>query len=112
MDGDLSWDYDSFINKLTQGMEHTKQIRTYLSSVASTSEAIPELLLQKILSSYEQSLLILKWSGSPVQSVPAAPAIESMVYGDVNPRSDDNKRSSRRSSEAHTYFKKKKITLF
>ncbi|KAH0644420.1 probable WRKY transcription factor 53 isoform X2 [Solanum tuberosum] len=87
-------DYDSLINKLTQGMEHTKQLRTYLSSVASTSKAIPELLLQKILSSYEQSLLILKWSGSPVQSVPAAPAIESMVSGDVKPRSDDNKRSS------------------
>lgn len=95
MDGAFTWDYYSLINELTQGMEHTKQLRTYLSSVASTSEAIPELLLQKILSSYEQSLLILKWSGSPVQSLPAARSIESKVSGDGNTRSDDKKRSSK-----------------
>ncbi|KAL3360648.1 hypothetical protein AABB24_013870 [Solanum stoloniferum] len=94
MDGAFTWDYYLLINELTQGMEHTKQLRTYLSSVPSTSEAIPELLLQKILSSYEQSLLILKWSGSPVQSLPAARSIESKVSGDGNPRSDDKKRSS------------------
>lgn len=93
MDGVLTWDYYSLINELTQGMEHTKQLRTYLSSVASTSAAIPELLLQKILSSYEQSLIILKWSGSTVQSLPAAGAIESMVSGDGNPRSDEKERS-------------------
>ncbi|XP_055821051.1 probable WRKY transcription factor 53 [Solanum dulcamara] len=93
MGGVFTWDYYSLINELTQGMEHTKQLRTYLSSVASTSEAFPNLLLQKILSSFEQSLLILKWTGSPVQSLPAAGAIELMVSGDGNPRSDDKKRS-------------------
>ncbi|PHT96052.1 hypothetical protein T459_03934 [Capsicum annuum] len=41
MDCVFTWDYNSLINELTQGMEHTKQLRTYLSSVSSTSESTP-----------------------------------------------------------------------
>lgn len=108
MDCVFTWDYNSLINELTQGMEHTKQLRTYLSSVASTSEATPDLLLQKILSSYEQSLLILQWTGSSVQSPPPAVAIESMVPGDGSPRSDDKKRSFKDHQELIHISKRRK----
>lgn len=89
MDYGFNLDYNSLINELTQGMEHTKKLKAYFNSVTSTSEATPQLLLQKILSSYEQSLLLLKWSGSAVQSPQPLP-----------PTSDDmNKRCFNDQSE-------------
>ncbi|OIT26390.1 putative wrky transcription factor 53 [Nicotiana attenuata] len=97
MDFSINPEYNSLINGLTQGMEHTKQLRAYLSSVASTSETTQEVLLQKIHSSYEQSLLILKWSGSTSQSSLPLPStigtIESPVFADGSPTSYDMKRS-------------------
>ncbi|PHT96051.1 hypothetical protein T459_03933 [Capsicum annuum] len=99
MDCVFTWDYNSLINELTQGMEHTKQLKTYLSSVPSTSESTPNSLLQKILSSYEKSLLILKWTGSTVQSLqplpPTGGAIEPppAASDDRSHNCDDKKRS-------------------
>lgn len=96
MDCPSNWEYKTVINELTQGIEHTKQLREHFHSAGSTFEN-QELLLQKILSSYEQSLLILKWSGSTVQSPqplpPTCGAIESSVSVDGSPKSDDMKRS-------------------
>ncbi|MCD7458852.1 transcription factor [Datura stramonium] len=92
MDCVFTWDYNSLITELTQGMEHTKQLKTYLSSVASTSEATPELLLQKILSSYEQSLLIVKWNASASQSSQPLPPTGGAIEP-RSPRGDDKKRS-------------------
>ncbi|CAN4075897.1 unnamed protein product [Withania somnifera] len=96
MDSGSNWEYNTLINELTQGIEHTKQLRAHFSSVDSTIEN-QELLIQKILSSYEQSLLILKCNGSTVQSPPSLPptcgAIESSVSVDGSPKSDDKKRS-------------------
>lgn len=90
MDCASNWEYNTLINELTQGIEHTKQLRALFSSLDSTIEN-QELLLQKILSAYEQSLLILKCSGSTVQSPPALPpssgAIESSVSVDGSPGS-------------------------
>lgn len=96
MDCASNWEYKTLINELTQGIEHTKQLREHFHSTASTFEN-QELLLQKILSSYEQSLLILNWGGSTVQSPPDLPAstgsIEYSVSVDGSPKSDDKKRS-------------------
>ncbi|XP_059316854.1 probable WRKY transcription factor 53 [Lycium ferocissimum] len=114
MDCNFAWVYYSLINELTQGMEYTKQLRTYLSSVAftSTSESTPELLLQKVLSSYEQSLLILKWSGSAPQSLqplpPTGSAIEPAVSTDRSPTVDDKKRSFKDQTELIYISKRRK----
>ncbi|MCD7458851.1 transcription factor [Datura stramonium] len=111
MDCASNWEYKTLINELTQGIEHTKQLREHFHSADSTSEN-QELLLQRILSSYEQSLLILKWSGSTVQSPPALPpssgAIESSVSVDGSPKSDDKKRSFQDHQELIDISKKRK----
>ncbi|CAN4075896.1 unnamed protein product [Withania somnifera] len=111
MDCVFTWDYNSLINELIQGMEHTKQLRTYLKSVASTSETTPDLILQKILSAYEQSLLILKWTGSTVQSQRPAVAIKSMVPCDGSPTSDDKQRNFKDHQELIHISKRRKSQL-
>ncbi|KAM3267013.1 hypothetical protein P3L10_004008 [Capsicum annuum] len=103
MDCVFTWDYNSLINELTQGMEHTKQLRTYLSSVSSTSESTPNLLLQKILSSYEQSLLILKRTGSTGGANKPPPASDNRSH-----RGDDKKRSFKDHPELIDIPKKRK----
>ncbi|KAM3271112.1 putative WRKY transcription factor 53 [Capsicum chacoense] len=103
MDCGFTWDYNSLINELTQGMEHTKQLRTYLSSVPSTSESTPNLLLQKILSSYEQSLLILKRTGSTGGANEPPPASDNRSH-----RGDDKKRSFKDHPELIDIPKKRK----
>ncbi|XP_016453843.1 putative WRKY transcription factor 53 isoform X2 [Nicotiana tabacum] len=99
MDYGFNLDYNSLINELTQGMEHTKKLKAYFNSVTSTSEATPQLLLQKILSSYEQSLLLLKWSGSAVQSPqPLPPTSDDMnkrCFNDQSELIDISKRSKK-----------------
>ncbi|MCD7458850.1 transcription factor [Datura stramonium] len=111
MDCSFNWEYKTLVNELTRGIEHAKQLKAYLSSVASTSEN-QELLLQKILSSYEQSLLILKWTDSTVQSPKPLPltcgAIESSVSFGGSPRSDDKKRSFKDHQELIGISKKRK----
>ncbi|KAK4349690.1 hypothetical protein RND71_032445 [Anisodus tanguticus] len=110
MDCASNWEYKTLINELTQGIEHTKQLREHFHSAASTHEN-QELLLHKIFSHYEQSLLILKCSGSPVQSPPALPlssgVIESSVSVDGSPRSG-KKRSFQDHQEFINISKKRK----
>lgn len=115
MDCAVNWEYKTLINELTQGIEHTKQLRAHFSSVDSTIQN-QELLLQKILSSYEQSLLILKCSvgGSMVQSssamMPTCGVIESSVVSvDGSPKSDDKKRSFQDHHELIDISKKRKL---
>ncbi|OVA03995.1 DNA-binding WRKY [Macleaya cordata] len=59
MENTLNWDLKTFINELTQGRELVKQLRNHLglSSLSSTGE----LLLTKLLSSFDKSLLMLNW---------------------------------------------------
>ncbi|KAG9154417.1 hypothetical protein Leryth_000847 [Lithospermum erythrorhizon] len=90
MESTTSWEYNSLINELTQGREQALQLRHHVNSAL-----FPQThdLLQKILSSYEKSLLILKWSGPleephpPALPITAAP--ESSLSVDGSPRSDD-----------------------
>ncbi|KAM3271108.1 hypothetical protein P3S67_029311 [Capsicum chacoense] len=114
MDCSFNWQYKTLINELTRGIEHAKQLKAYLSSVASTSEN-QELLLQKILSSYEQSLVIVKRTGSTVHSSkplpPTCGAIESSVSVDGSPKSDDKKRCFKEHQELIDISKKRKSQL-
>lgn len=91
-----NWEQRTLVSELVQGMELTKQLKLNLG--AKSSPETREFLLQKILSSYEKALMILKWSGPIGQpqpqslihtqgatgSVPASP-----ISADESPRSDD-----------------------
>ncbi|CAL5353682.1 unnamed protein product [Camellia sinensis] len=81
MDSGLKLEQKSLINELTQGMEIAKQLRFHLNSASSAENR--QLLLQRILSSYEKSLLILK-SSAPTTGMP-----ESSISGDGSPQSED-----------------------
>lgn len=87
-----TWDYYTLINELTQGMEQAKQLRAHLSSESSEPQGM---LLQRILSSYEKALLILKWNGgSAEQSQPtplASGAPESSISVEGSPQNEDEK---------------------
>ncbi|CAN4077598.1 unnamed protein product [Withania somnifera] len=73
MDCGFNWKYNSLITELTQGLEHVKQLRANFSSTNyynCCSYKIQELdfHMQMVLSSYEKSLSILKWTGSVTQT--------------------------------------------
>ncbi|XP_060206878.1 probable WRKY transcription factor 53 [Lycium barbarum] len=97
MDCGFNWEYNSLINELIQGMEHAKQLRAYFSS-ATSPDKIQELHfhMQMILSSFENSLSILKWTGSVTQTpLLIAPPVsngapESSISVDENPKIDDH----------------------
>ncbi|KAL0297531.1 UNVERIFIED_CONTAM: putative WRKY transcription factor 53 [Sesamum radiatum] len=86
MESGFTWEYKTLIDELTQGMEKAKQLRFHLFST-SPSEA-QDLLLQRILSSYEKALLILRWSRSDGKAGAAVPAPQSSVSVDESPRSE------------------------
>ncbi|KAI3453812.1 hypothetical protein Pfo_010475 [Paulownia fortunei] len=107
MDTAFTWEY-MLINELTQGMEKAKQLHFHLCST-SPSEA-QDLLLQRILSSYEKALLILKWRGSVGQaqvSAPASGAPESSISVDGSPRSEDLNKNFRDHQDYSTPKKRK-----
>ncbi|KAE9459604.1 hypothetical protein C3L33_08490, partial [Rhododendron williamsianum] len=110
MENGLTLEQNTLINELTQGMELAKQLRAHLNPTSSNESR--ELLLQKILSSYEKALLILKWSGSmgnPQSLAPVTGLPESSVSGDGSPRSDDFDRGFKDHLEQSDVSKKRKL---
>ncbi|EEF51328.1 probable WRKY transcription factor 41 [Ricinus communis] len=94
MESGLSWEQHTLVRELIQGMELAKQLRVHLNSASSVETR--DSLIQRILSSYEKSLLILNWSGSLIQQqnaggVSVAPATvpESPISMNGSPGSDD-----------------------
>ncbi|KAL3499238.1 hypothetical protein ACH5RR_038331 [Cinchona calisaya] len=88
-----NWDYYTLINELTKGMEQAKQLRVQLSSGGASEPR--DLLLQKILSSYEKALLILKWNGGSVEqssqpTPPVSGAPESSVSVEGSPQQNED----------------------
>ena len=67
-----SWEQKNLINELTNGRELAKQLQIHLS-VSSSSHDARESLVQKILTSYEKALSLLRCSG-PVGEPQAAAA--------------------------------------
>lgn len=94
-----NWDQGSLISELIQGMELAKQLRMHLgTTAASSSVESRDLLVQKILSSYDKALLILNLSGpmgqQPQQNNVGATLTsgglpESPLSINGSPRSDD-----------------------
>ncbi|KAK6137305.1 hypothetical protein DH2020_028958 [Rehmannia glutinosa] len=96
MESALAWEYKKLIDELTQGMEKAMELRLHLYST-SPSEA-QDLLLQKILSTFENALFILKRGGTIGQARTGAPtpaAPESSVSVDGSPKSEDMNKNLR-----------------
>nr|QGQ64070.1 WRKY transcription factor 47 [Santalum album] len=81
----------TLMHELTQGMELTKQLRLHLNSSTSSAET-REFLVQRIQSSFDKALLILKWSGPAV----AQPQPESPVSFYASPWNEDQKHVSKK----------------
>ena len=113
MDCGFNWEYNSLINELIQGMEHTKQLRAYFSSTVS-SDKIQELHLhmQIILSSFENSLSILKWTDSITQTpqVVVAPP-PSISVDEISPKTDDLNGNFKDNDQDLRYVSKKRKQL-
>ncbi|KAL0463972.1 UNVERIFIED_CONTAM: hypothetical protein Slati_0284800, partial [Sesamum latifolium] len=90
MESALTWENKALINELTQGLEKAKQLRIHLCSTCPCEAQ--DLLLRRIISTFEKALMILKWGGSvgQAQECAALPAAgECSVSVDGSPRSDD-----------------------
>uniref|UniRef100_A0A5B7BD02 Putative WRKY transcription factor 41 n=1 Tax=Davidia involucrata TaxID=16924 RepID=A0A5B7BD02_DAVIN len=112
MENVWNWEHKSLISELTQGMELTKQLRIH-SNLTSSVET-REVLLQRILSSFEKALLILKWSGSVGQSQPSVPTTgmpESSISVDGSPRSEEFERGFKDHVVDHKDVSKKRKLL-
>ncbi|MBA0554064.1 hypothetical protein Golob_013193 [Gossypium lobatum] len=92
MENMWKWEQGTLVSELIQGMQLAKQLRLHLGAPSSSVES-RDLLLQKILSSYEKALLILKLSRpteQPQQNVGGKTCVpESPLTINGSPRSDD-----------------------
>ncbi|GFS32153.1 WRKY family transcription factor [Actinidia rufa] len=64
-----NWEQKSLINELAQGLELAKQLQIHLN-VSSSSHETRELLVHKILNSYDKALSILKFKASAAEPQP------------------------------------------
>lgn len=60
------WEQNALINELIQGMEIARKLKEDLS--IPSSDDTRDMLLQRILSSYDKALIILKWRASVSKS--------------------------------------------
>lgn len=87
MENSSTWELKVLTDELAQGMEKAMQLRFQLCST-SPSE-VEDLLLRRIISTFEKALCILKCGGAPA----AAP--ESSVSAEESSRSDDCNKNFR-----------------
>ncbi|XP_057809977.1 probable WRKY transcription factor 41 [Salvia miltiorrhiza] len=104
MESACSLEYKTVINELVQGMEKAKQLHSHLCST-SPSRA-QDLLMQRILSSYEKALLILNpKEHTPPPSAAAVDSPISVVDGIC--RSEDLNNSFRDNQDYNASKKRK-----
>ncbi|KAH6760948.1 hypothetical protein C2S52_008356 [Perilla frutescens var. hirtella] len=105
-----TWELKVLTNELAQGMEKAMQLRLHLCST-SPSEA-EDLILQRIISTFEKALCILKWSGHAGVAqvgVPSSAAPESSISADGSSRSDDMNKSFTDYQDRGDASKKRKL---
>lgn len=91
------WDQNNqLMNELTQGRELARQLQVHLNAPSSSHET-RQMLAQKIASSYEKALSILKFSSSVSvgEPQPAGLGIESPPLSG-SPRSEDSDQDGSR----------------
>ncbi|KAK9279591.1 hypothetical protein L1049_013270 [Liquidambar formosana] len=98
MEKTSEWEQKTLINELTQGKDLAKQLRTHLNP--SSSNETRKFLVEKILSSYEKALSMLKWDAFVGEARPTAAAggmLESpSSLAGSSPRSEGSDRDSNR----------------
>lgn len=80
MEGGWSGELKVVTDELSQGMEKAMQLRLHLCST-SFCEA-EDLLLQRIISTFEKALCFLKWSGHDGVGPPSSAAPEPSISAD------------------------------
>ncbi|KAL8536318.1 hypothetical protein ACS0TY_011805 [Phlomoides rotata] len=114
MESVSSWEHKMLIDELAQGMEKAVQLRLHLCSTTTPSEA-EDLLLQRIIATFEKALYILKWSAGPVgqpqvRAATSAAAPESSTSVDGSPKCEDtNKNHGDRYDYGGDTSKKRKL---
>ncbi|XP_062074532.1 probable WRKY transcription factor 53 [Humulus lupulus] len=114
MEGNWGWEQKILIGELIHGMELAKQLKQNLS--AKSSPEAREFLVQRILSSYEKALSILKWSGGSMgqqQQPPLGVATsfslpESPISNNASPQSENFDRPFKDNQDLRDVSKKRK----
>ncbi|GMJ06214.1 hypothetical protein like AT4G11070 [Hibiscus trionum] len=83
-----SWEQGTLVSELIQGLELAKQLRLHLDTASSVESM--DLLVQKILSSYDKALLMLKFNVGATSGMPESP-----LSINCSPRSDDLDKDNR-----------------
>lgn len=73
---------NTLISELTQGLELVKQLKYQLTQTSSPETR--QMLLQKIISSYEKALLIMTWRGLAEQRIQPVESPISINETDLN----------------------------
>ncbi|XP_057462968.1 probable WRKY transcription factor 41 [Actinidia eriantha] len=81
-----NWEQKSLINELAQGLELAKQLQI-LFNVSSSSHETCELLVHKILNSYDKALSILKFKASAAEPQPEL-SLRSLARSPISEDSD------------------------
>ncbi|XP_011026911.1 PREDICTED: probable WRKY transcription factor 41 [Populus euphratica] len=111
MENGWSWEQKTLITELIQGMELAKQLRAHLNATSSVESR--DMLVRRILSSYEKALLILNWGGSmgqPQNAGVSAGVPESPISINGSSRSDDFDGSVKDNQGYNEALKKRKTT--
>ncbi|KAB2620788.1 WRKY transcription factor 53 [Pyrus ussuriensis x Pyrus communis] len=107
MDSSKSSDHKSLVNEIIEGLELAKQLRLSLNAKSSSDKK--QFLVQRILSSYEKALLMLKCSVSPQSPIGAITSVpESQMSAGAGPCCDDNNTSLQDRHDLTEVSKKRK----
>ncbi|KAJ7962542.1 WRKY transcription factor [Quillaja saponaria] len=85
----MEWEQMKLISEMNQGKELANQLRNHLHP-SSSSNQTREFLVEKILSTYEKALSILKWESNMVESKPIVSSITDSPcsFSNGSPRSE------------------------
>ncbi|OIV94019.1 hypothetical protein TanjilG_19380 [Lupinus angustifolius] len=112
MESELRWEQNILINELIQGMEVAKQLKEDLKTPYSVDTM--DMLVQRILSSYEKALLVLNASApKPLNMSPGTATLlpDSLISFAGSPIRDDNDDGAiKGEKEVKTDSKKRKTT--
>lgn len=116
MESVSSWEHKMLTDELAQGMEKAVQLRLHLCSTTSFSKA-EDLLLQRIIATFEKALNILNWSTGPAGQPQAGPATsaaapESSTSVDGSPKCEDTNKNHGERYDYGDTSKKRYIQLY
>nr|WGV38258.1 WRKY [Loropetalum chinense var. rubrum] len=111
MEKSREWEQQTLINELSQGRELAKQLKNHLNP--SSSHETRKFLVEKILSSYEKALSVLKWGHGFAGDQPRQPTTASGVLDSPShvPGSSPRSEGSDHDNKDHIDVYKRRKTL-